>query len=97
MTDHPGVNLDFEVHWCAKHLEPFRDGWPSGAGVAMMRLLEAALDDERIVGAAPKDVEGKAKTESLDAVLREFSPLCCFVGDERMRNIYEEVGKEPPK
>lgn len=101
MPEHPAarqpeVELDFTVHWCARHLEPFREGWPSGAGVAMLRLFEAAINDERIIAAAPKNAEGLAKTESLDAVLREHSPLCCFVGDAALEGIYREVEKEPP-
>lgn len=90
------VRLDFTVHWCARHLEPFRSDWPGGAGVAMMRLFDAAVADERIVAAVPKAAGGKGRTEALDGVLLEFSPLCCFLGDERMEPIYREVGKEPP-
>jgi len=67
-----------------------------GAGVAMKLLFDATLADERILAAAPKDAEGLGKIESLDAVLLEHSPLCCFIGDEQMRKIYEKVGKEPP-
>lgn len=62
----------------------------------MVRLAEAALADERIVAAAPKTADGLAKTESLNAVLVEYSPLCCFVSNETMKKIYEEVGKKPP-
>jgi len=62
----------------------------------MLRLFELVVADERITEAAPKNAEGLAKTQSLDAVLLEHSPLCCFIGDERMRAIYEETGKEPP-
>lgn len=96
MTDKPNVNLDFSVHWCDRHLEPFREDWPSGAGVAMLRLFDAVVQDERIAAAAPKNAKGEPKTESLNAVLLEHSPLCCFIGDERMKAIYEETGKEPP-
>lgn len=93
----PQINLDFRIHWCPRHLEPFRIGWPGGAGVAMVRLAEAALSDERIAAAAPHTADGQAKAESLDAVLLEYSPLCCFVGEEKMQVIYAEVGKRPPR
>jgi len=62
----------------------------------MIRLFEAAVSDERIVTAAPRSSDGSAKAESLDAVLLEYSPLCCFIGDERMLTIYAAVGKEQP-
>lgn len=58
----------------------------------MVRLMGVATADERIIAASPKDAEGLAKTEALNAVLREFSPLCCFVGDDALRPIYEEAG-----
>lgn len=92
--DNPQVTLDFASHWCARHLEPFRARWPLGAGVAMVRLAEAAMADERIIAAAPKDAEGKAMTAALDALLLEHSPLCCFVGEEKMATIYREADVE---
>jgi len=58
----------------------------------MVKLLDAALADPRIQAAAPKDSEGRGMTEALDGVLREFSPLCCFVGDEKMLAVYEQAG-----
>jgi hypothetical protein len=96
MTSPPRVELDFKVHWCPRHLEPFREDWPGGAGAAMVKLFEAAVRDERIVAACPKDSAGLAMTEALDAVLREHSPLCCFIGDDAMAAIYAEVDREPP-
>jgi len=96
MTDNPKVYIGFETHWCAKHLEPLRENWPMGAGLAMMRLFETVVADSRIIAAAPKDAQGKAKTDSLNAVLIEYSPLCCFVGEEAMRKIYHEIGRTHP-
>jgi hypothetical protein len=92
--DNPRVKLDFASHWCARHLEPFRARWPLGAGVAMAKLAELAMADERIIAAAPKDSEGKAMTKALDALLREHSPLCCFVGEENMNIVYREADVE---
>jgi hypothetical protein len=93
----PQINLDFTVHWCPRHLEPFRADWPDGCAVAMVRLFDAIVADPVFVERMPKATDGRAKTEALDAALREHSPLCCWLGDERMRAIYLEVGKEPPR
>jgi len=95
--ERPRVNLAFETHWCTKHLEPFREGWPAGAERAMMALFEAAVYNDDIMAAMPKTTDGKAKTEALNAVLLEHAPLCCFVGEDAMRHIYEMCGKEPPQ
>lgn len=89
--DKPRVELDFTVHWCPRHLEPFRAQWPLGAGVAMLRLFEAAVADERIIAAAPQRADGTAAADALDPVLREFSPLCCFLGDEATDRIVEQA------
>lgn len=93
----PEVELDFKTHWCPHHLEPFRVGWPGGAGVAMVMLFQAMVDDVTFVERMPRNLDGKAKTEALDAALREHAPLCCWLGDERMEAIYKEVGKRPPR
>lgn len=95
--DNPGIMLDFATHWCAHHLEPFRPRWPLGAGVAMVKLVEIVLADERIVAAAPKDAAGKALTKALNALVLEHSPLCCFVGEEKMAIVYREANVDPPK
>lgn len=95
MRAKPKVSLDFSVHWCPRHLEPFREGWPTGASVAMLRLFEAVVADEAFTDRLPV-VDGKASADALDAALCEHSPLCCWLGDERMRAIYAEVGREPP-
>lgn len=93
----PLVELDFTVHWCARHLEPFRADWPGGAGVAMVLLFDAMVSDEAFTARLPRNAEGQLMTESLNAALREHSPLCCWLGDERMAAIYAEVGKTPPR
>lgn len=91
----PRVNLDFAVHWCSRHLEPFRAEWPHGAGVAMVKLFDAVVRDPTFIERMPRDAEGLAQTEALDAALREHSPLCCWLGDERMKGIYREAGVTP--
>lgn len=90
-----GVNLDFRVHWCARHLEPLRAGWPAGAARAMVALFESVIADPEFVARMPKNPEGLAKTEALDGVLREHSPLCCWLGDERLARVYTAAGVTP--
>ena len=67
------IALTFSMMWCARHLEPFRATWPSGAMLAMLNLFTASAADERILVAA----EGHA--DRLEPVLREHGPMCCFL------------------
>lgn len=94
--EQPRVELDWAAMWCARHLAPFRQGWPAGAAVAMVRLFGIAVADERIIAACPTLEGGKADANALTPVLREFGPICCFLGDEAIAPIYAEAGKEPP-
>jgi len=75
-----GVALDWKVHFCARHLEPFRARWPRGAAIIGVTLFQEA-------SARPEISERCRSIDGLDAVLREFSPLCCLVGDETMARL----------
>lgn len=88
----PAVALAFETTWCPRHLEPYREGWPSGAGVAMVLLFKAFTEDARAQEMAGGDAM------RLSAIAAECSPLCCFVGDDALEPIYAETGvKAPPR
>lgn len=76
LPEEQGPTFEPSTHWCARHLEPFRRNWPHGWAVAMMAIFEECVRRDDIVAAAG------ARVEMLDRVLREFSPLCCLVGDE---------------
>jgi hypothetical protein len=95
MTDIPRIqlNLDFSTNWCSRHLEPFHEKWPHGAPTAMMLILDAFVNDERTLkmGGYNPDTGQEAKPEHLNALIIECSPLCCFIGDELMREITEQA------
>jgi hypothetical protein len=78
------VKLDWSL-WCARHLEPYREQWPKGAPVAMMRLFDAAVKMPAVADAAGNDAA------NLTTALRRFRPLCCFVGQAVMDAIYAET------
>lgn len=70
--DPPLIKLSPETIWCSTHGEPFREAWPSGFVAFSMAVLDFVLvDDPEIARAAGND------SHRLDAVLAEFSPLCC--------------------
>lgn len=77
------IKIDPRVHWCARHLEPFRAEWPRGYLVASSALVQEAARREDVLSACGYDGSaGSANFGLLDRVLREFGPLCCLVGDE---------------
>lgn len=76
LPEDKGPTFEPTTHWCPKHLEPFRENWPSGWALATMGIFEVCLRRDDIIEAAGHD------TRMLDRVLREFSPLCCLVGNE---------------
>jgi hypothetical protein len=89
----PRVNLDYNVHWCPRHLEPLRANWPTNSAVAMVYLVEAALAHPTITAAVPKDADGHGQVCALDVVLLEHSPLCCLLGDDGMAALWKRVFK----
>lgn len=93
----PRINFSFAVHWCPRHLEPFRPTWPTGAVAAMKMLLDAVLVMPAVTDACGTTPDGKADATNLDAVLRRFAPLCCFVSADVREAIYvaAEVKKPP--
>jgi hypothetical protein len=95
MTEKPLIklNLDFNTNWCSRHLEPFREKWPHGAATAMMFLLHLFVRDDRTLKMAGynPDTGMTANPEHLNALILKCSPLCCFVGDEKMQEITEQA------
>jgi hypothetical protein len=85
-----GVQLDWHVMWCARHLEPFRAEWPKGAPVAMLELTRRALEMPAIIDAAEADATNIGKA------LKRFAPICCFVSHDDLRAVYELAGIAPP-
>lgn len=78
----PQVNFSLKRDWCPWHLEPFRARWPEGFATAMVEMAKLVFADDRVVRMS----DGHA--ERLDAVVAECSPLCCFLGPARLRQIY---------
>lgn len=90
--DQPKVILSFDVHWCPRHLRPFRARWPHGTAVAMIELLQAAVAMPAISAACPVTDDGKADAAYLDEALRRFAPLCCFITADARAAIYRKAG-----
>ena len=79
------VMLDPRYVLCDRHREPFREDWPRGAALMMSAMLEEAVRNHDILRACGWDgsSDGTADSKMLGRAIREFSPICCLIGDER--------------
>jgi hypothetical protein len=91
VNDKPQVELGWHL-WCGRHLNPYRAQWPKGAGLAMLKLFDAAAKMPAVADWC------KGDTNQLTAALNRFAPLCCFVPPGTMDQIYRETapGWVPP-
>lgn len=79
--------------WCASHHARFAallDLKPLAVGDA---LLEAILKDVRVMTYCGLNflTGQKANEAQLMAALDHFSPVCCFLGDDVMERLYNEL------
>lgn len=78
------VMLTPQMLFCPEHLLPFKADWPRGYPGAMMCLFHQAVNhDEEIRQAAGM------RTESLEAAIREYGPICCRLDPDVLRDITE--------
>lgn len=84
---------DPEIAFCPAHIEPFRARWPKGYAPLIVRMLYVVTEDPRFYANFQKNAEGKLvlDEEIATAKLFEHSPLCCFLGDERMTMLTNEA------
>lgn len=78
-----------KIAFCDKHLESFREKWPSGYGILVTEVLSHVLNDIRFASRFSENKEGKKIFDAklVTKLLVEFSPLCCFLGDDLMGSI----------
>lgn len=79
-------------NWCDRHWQPYREGKAPGI-VATMLLFQHFVDSEdvqRKCGWNPETGQ-MASTERLQQVSQELSPICCYLGDTVMDQIFLEA------
>lgn len=81
--------------WCPYHMEPFRDEWPKGAIVAGLTIFDALMRNEELQRHAESVGKADDFEAALTAIKSEYQPLCCFVGDEVMADVYEKAEVTP--
>lgn len=79
--------------WCERHWSVVRDD-PSINGVlASILLIQYLLNDDsftRLCGYDP-DAGTKADIGRANEEMERIGPICCYLGDDRMQQLYAEA------
>jgi hypothetical protein len=83
----------FEEMFCERHAMPLRQDWSSAlVAVAGIKLIQRCMSDDEVLHACGFDgTDGTADVFLLTQVLRNFTPLCCHLGDAKMLAVYKET------
>lgn len=84
MTSSPTIFAPDAKTYCQRHLEPFREKWPSGYGVFTVLLMQHVLGDERFTSGFPRGDDGLDTPGMVERVNERLATLgcaACFVGD----------------
>lgn len=83
----PNPAMDGHTQWCARHWGPCPEMGANGMG-ASLELMRIFTEEVLI----PSNI-GPREFELANEKLKEVGRLCCWLGDERM---YEIWGRFPP-
>ena len=76
--------------WCHRHWEPCPKEDLNGI-VATMKLLWRLLADKKFREACGAKEDSPAKIEIINLKIPEFSPICCYLGDTIIDEIWKEI------
>lgn len=83
----PVLDLPPQRVMCARHMEPFRDQWPKGWAVAVVKLMNFLLKSEGFRNAVGKVFIPEVAERVLDG-----KPACEWVSPENILEVYQESG-----
>ena len=91
----PRIGVPFESQWCSRHWQVVLTE-SLNAILASVRLIQEALEDEEILRACGWDPtrNSPARVELINEEILKRSPLCCYLGESRMSQIYSELREE---
>lgn len=72
--------------WCNKHWDPYKSGERNG-------ILASILIAEEFAEKAATEYDASAPPE-LERVKSRHAPVCCWLGDETMRDILEKASED---
>lgn len=97
---HGGVHVEpGSEQWCELHWLPIRDDARYNGIAAAIALIEQVMNDHRFMRMCGGDPEtGKpADLAMANAKLAEIAPLCCWIGEERMAEVYRAARDAGPQ
>lgn len=83
--------MNEKKQWCEKHWDPVRRDRTINGVYLTLLVTESFLADERVGEFCTPKGENVAKIELLNQAVIRFSPLCCFLGDEKMSELYDQL------
>lgn len=97
MSNNPSVTLpDLTILWCKKHWGKIIMNPSINGMVATITLTRRVIDDERFMRLCGYDpIKGTlAKGGDIQENLSKVYPLCCWVGEEVLAEVYLEASEE---
>ena len=97
MAENPLVMLpDFTILWCPKHWRKIIMNPSINGVVATVVLTRRVFNNERFMKLCGWDpIKGTlARGENVQENLSKICPLCCWVGEEVLAEIYLEASNE---
>lgn len=87
-------NPDATKQWCEAHWQPYRESKGNGL-LATVLLMQATLEDPAFMLEARTMYgrPGRVPTDVMNTVLTRHSPICCYLGDEKLAAILEQSRK----
>jgi len=81
--------------WCEKHWKVILDEKLNGVAASLSVVNEVLADERfmRMCGWDPK-TGARADVKLINEAKAKHSPLCCFLGDGKMKVIYDNLRKK---
>lgn len=82
--------------WCEKHWAVVRDDRSINGLLAAVLLMEYLLEDDAFMRRCGYDPQtgAKAQPERINAEMAKIGPICCYLGEERMQQLYRQARAE---
>ncbi len=75
--------------WCERHWAPAREDSTVNGMFLGMLVMQALLEDEEAMDM--RRVIHATNNEAMNLIVRKLSPICCHLGDEKMKQLIEEA------
>lgn len=77
------------LQWCKKHWAVVMDGDYNGI-LASMHIMQAFIDSTYVSELTDRS------PQAMQRAMEKVAPLCCWLGEEKMKEIYEASKRDAP-